>query len=335
MKAKLSKFAAATILYAAFALYLFWPHFKNLRPLQYIGPVNLCLAAAGAYILSRRWVVDFWPSFFAGVIYGFAPFTITLLRFHPAATLLAATIPWLFLPAAFGPSGKYRWLRIPLATLPFIAIIAFFPLAAKLRLFAIPTQTRLAVTDLASLIAPLVMAKRIPNIVSFYHIPLAALVIGFAVLIKARRAGSVTILAVAAILAFCSPLIGVSPIIWLTIPTLCCSIIIASGTQTLITAGPADRKWLLISAAVMAALAIVTLLLSTNYFQITFSLADSYAQLFLDSAKMYILGCIATAILFFTARAKLRLHWIRTTIISSAFAVDIFFSARFIIDKTL
>jgi len=50
---------------------------------------------------------------------------------------------------------------------------------------------------------------------------------------------------------------------------------------------------------------------------------------------MYILGAIATAIIFFIARAKLRITAVRWAILGVAAAVDIFLGARFIVDKIL
>ena len=50
---------------------------------------------------------------------------------------------------------------------------------------------------------------------------------------------------------------------------------------------------------------------------------------------MYIFGAIAVAIIFFMARAKLRIAALRWIILCSAMAVDIFLGARFIVDKIL
>jgi hypothetical protein len=98
-------------------------------------------------------------------------------------------------------------------------------------------------------------------------------------------------------------------------------------------AGWADRGWVLLSVIVMAALAIVTLLLATKYFQVFLGLGDKYARQFVDAAKVYILGAVALGIIFFMARAKLRLHWLRWIILCSAIAVDLLWGARFIVDK--
>ena len=87
------------------------------------------------------------------------------------------------------------------------------------------------------------------------------------------------------------------------------------------------------TAVIMVALSLVTLLLATRYFEIFAGLGASYGKLFAETAKMYILGAIAVAILFFMSRARLRICWLRWIVLCSAMGVDIFLSARFIVDK--
>jgi len=330
MSKTFSKSAAAAVVYIGFAVYLYQPHFDTFKKLQYLILVNVCLAALGCFVLSRRWVPGLLGSLFAGTIYGFGPFALGLAGYHPTAGFLAATMPWLFLPAAFGPKGRWQWLRVPLAVLPFLAILFFFSASSHYRLFAVPTQTRLHLADFAGLAAPLVAVQQELTLVGFYHVPEAALVMGFAMLFAARRLSVLIIFCLGVILASCQPLLGVSPIIWLSISILCCSIITGAGLQGLCSAGLADRKWILLSMAFMAAFAIVTLLQATKYLQ---GFGDNYANLFLADAKMYIAGTVALLAVFFIARAKLRLAWLRWALLGSAAAVDIFFSARFIVDK--
>lgn len=331
----MSKFAAAAVIYAGFAIYLYLPHFKGFNRLQYILAVNACLASLGCYVLSQRWVSSFVGSFFAGAVYGFGPFALGLAGYHPMAGLLAASMPWLFLPAAFGPKDKWRWLRILLSALPFLVILLFFQVSAHYRLFAIPIQTKLRLADLTGLLAPLVMVTRGTALVGFYHIPIAALVIGFSMLWAARRFGPMIIFCIGTMLSFCDSFLNVSPITWLAIPALCCSVLIGEGLQGLVLAGSADRKWLLMTAVIMMMLSVITLLLATECFSMFAGFGSGYARLLVDTAKMYILGAVAAGTIFFVVRAKLRVHWLRLVILSSAMAVDIFLGARFIIDKIL
>jgi hypothetical protein len=115
---------------------------------------------------------------------------------------------------------------------------------------------------------------------------------------------------------------------------LCCSVIIGAGAQGLVSAGFGDRKWILAAAVIMAALSVATLLLlAVEYFQAFAGFGAEYAELFADTARIYILGAIAVVIFYFLARARLRMHWLRWAVLGSAMAVDIFFGARFIVDK--
>ena len=328
------RFAAAALLYAGFAAYLYRPYFKGFGALwlQDLFVVNICLASLGCFVLSRRWVSSFCGSLFAGAIYGFGPFLLYLAKFH-AAGLLAAAVPWLFCPAAFGPKGKWRALSWSLAALPLLAIPLFFEVSTYSGFFPLSINTRPRVADLAGIVAPLVVAKRSIILVGFYHIPIASLTMGFTMLLKARRFGIVIIFAIGTALAFYDSFFNVSPIVWLAVPVLCCSIIIGAGMQGLACAGWADRGWILLPAAVMAALAIVTLLLATKYFQVFLGLGAKYARLLVEAAKIYILGAVAVTIIFFLARAKLRLRWLRWIILCSATGLDLFWGARFIVDR--
>ena len=118
---------------------------------------------------------------------------------------------------------------------------------------------------------------------------------------------------------------------------LCCSVLVGGGMQGLACAGFADRGWILAAAAIMCTLAIVTLLLATKYFQILpfLGMGAGYAKLFTEAGKMYALGAIVAAIIFFMIRARLRMRQLRQVVLYAAMAVDIFLGARFIIDKIL
>jgi hypothetical protein len=334
---KHTKFALAGAAYFIFATRLYWPYFTGFGALQLqdLFIVSTCLASLGGYVLSRRWVAGFVESFFAGALYGFGPFSLGLVKFHPTAGLLAAAVPWLFCPAAFGPKARWRWLRVPLALLPFLIIFLFFEAAAHFRLYPIPIRLRLHPVDWIGVMTPLVAARRQMTLIGFYHIPVAALTVGVVMLLKGRRLSIMIILAIGIILAFCGPLLDVSPIIWLAFSMLCGSIIIGAGMQGLVCAGYADRKWILFSAIVMAVLAILSLLLATKYFQVIFGLASGYARLFTESGKMHVLGAVTMAILFFVARGKFRLHPLRQLLLYSTTALDIFFHSAFVIDRIL
>ena len=378
---KHTRFALAGAIYFVFATRLYWPYYKGLGALQLqvLFIINTCLASLGCYVLSRRWVIGFVESFFAGTLYGFGPFSLGIAKFHPTAGLLVAAIPWLFCPAVFGPSpremmafpisrgkGKFKPLRVPLSLLPFLAIVLFFQLAGRFGLYPIPINLKLHGAEMTGLLAPLVAAKRNMTSVGFYHIPLASLIMGLSMFLvpleglgkggilhrgkilrglAVRRLGIVIIFVVSTILSFCDSLLQVSPIIWLAISMLCCSILIGVGMQGFISAGFADRKWILFAAVVMGILAIVTLLFATKYFQVFAGLGSVYARLLTEEAKMYILGAITAGIIFFYTRAKFRMQRsfklkvlslkLEMALLCGTMGLDIFLGARFIIDTIL
>ncbi|MHC4411661.1 MAG: hypothetical protein ACYSW6_01570 [Planctomycetota bacterium] len=177
------------------------------------------------------------------------------------------------------------------------------------------------------------MAERGITLVGFYHLPIAALVMGFAMLLSARRFGVMIVFGLGVILTSFSPFLGVSPIIWLAIPSLCCSILIGEGVAALILAGFADRKWLLLTAMIMAAFSILSLLKLIYCEDIAADPGAKYVMLFTEAAKMYMLGTVIVAMLFLVARAKIYAGWLRLVVLSSGIVIDIVWGARFIVDK--
>ncbi|MBN2272516.1 MAG: hypothetical protein JXN61_18025 [Sedimentisphaerales bacterium] len=332
------KFVAAGLVFAGFAASLFWWRLEGLKRWELLLPVNSCTAALGCYVLSRRWVSSFLGSLFAGAIYGFGPFMLGLGKFHPTAGFLAASIPWLLCPAAFG--GKTKWRRNAglLVIFPFAAIVLFFEASAHYGLFPVSIRIRLGADDLVSLFAPLVAAEHdIVNttMVGFYHIPTAALVMGCAMLLAARRLHIIALLLVGVGLGCCRSFFEVSPVMWLSIPAVCCSVMIGAGIEGLTLAGPADRKWLLTAAIIQGGGAIAALFLATKYFQVFLGLGDTYARLFVQTAEMYVLGAVAVLILFFTTGAKLGIRPIRWAILCLSMGIDIYLAAGFIIARVL
>ncbi len=337
-KTGFGRLTLAAAAYAGFAVYLFSGRFEYFERWQWLLPVNAAFGAAGCYVLSRRWVSSFVGSFFAGAVYGFGPFMLALAKYHETAGFLAACVPWLFCPAAFGARTRWRpkvWL---LAVLPFAAIVLYFQLTTRLGLFAVSTQTSLRWRDMASLFAPLVIAERDimgTTMLGVYHVAAGPLVMGGAMMLAARRLQVIAVVAAGTALACCGPVLAASPVMWLTIPVLCCSVLVGEGVQGLSLAGTKDRGWVMAVAICQAALAIAALFLATKYFQFFLSLADKYARLFVLTGEMYLLGAVAVMTIFFLARANLRLRTVRQVILSVSIALDIFLGAGFIIDRVL
>jgi hypothetical protein len=353
-KSAIPRALLAAALYVAFAVYLCRPHWAGLTGWRWLLPVNSCLAAVGVYVLSRRWVAGFTGSLLAGVVYGFGPFLLGLGKFHASAGLLAACVPWLFVPAAVvraarprfqgkKPSTRGKWLGLPLLLVPFLVIVLFFYLSAGRRLFAAPLQVDTRWSDLAGFIAPLALIDRSTALLGLYHVPVAALVLGLAMMGKARRYGILLVLPAGLLLAFSKLLLGpervawlgVSPMLWLSIPMTWCAVLSGIGMQGLIEAGPADRKWVLAAAITLGVLAIVALLLAARCFQVMLGLGDGYGRLFVQAAELYLLGAVAVAVIFFLAQHNFRLHWLRWAVLCAALGVDIFLGARYIADAIL
>jgi hypothetical protein len=56
-------------------------------------------------------------------------------------------------------------------------------------------------------------------------------------------------------------------------------------------------------------------------------------MLFTEAAKMYLLGTVIIAMLFFAARAKMHAGWLRLFVLGGGMVIDIVWGARFIVDK--
>lgn len=265
----------------------------------------------------------------------FGPFTLALAGYHPIGGLLSAAVPWLFCPAEFAYfKDKWRWISRLLLALPVLVILLFFEVSAHYRLFAIPIQAKLHLADLLGLFAPLVTVGRSITLVGFYQVPIAALIMGIVILLSKttgkklsagtlvaeRRLGVIIIFCLGTILAFCGPIFSISPIVWLSFPILCCSVLIGKGIQAFAGYDLVNNKWLLAISVIMVVLSVSAWFLRSFGSEMT--------------AVMYIFGATAIATIFFMARAKLHLAVLRLAILGSAMAVDIFFSARFIVDKT-
>jgi len=335
----------ATVIYGAFAYYLYEPYFSRFTRWQWFLPFGLWIAAMGGFFLSRRWVAGLFGSILAGAVYGFGPFVLSLTRYHPTVALLAASMPWLFMPAAFVDRKRHSAVAAALSLLPFLVVLLFFRLGATetLRLFAAPIQMQPKPIDLVGFLVPKVMVNRTAVLASLYHIPIAPLVIGLAIMVKSRRYGVTVIATLGLALAFGNfylpaahtAWLTVSPILWLSIPLLVLAVLTGVGYQGLIEAGPSDRKWVLAAAIVQGCLAIVALLLAAKYFQVRFGLADGYARLFVDAAKMYLIAAMTLGVLFVITRQKLRLQWFRQAALIAVLALDIFLAARYLVDKIL
>lgn len=320
----------------SFSIYIYLPYFRHFEQEDYLILINIIVSSMGCYILSGRWITSFWARLFSAVLYGFGPYMLGMTRFHPSTGFLTALIPWLFCPAALWARRKSRWLQLPLSALPFLAIPLFFKLAATYGLYPATIQYKLVWQDLSGLIAPLATAKAGLRLFGFYHTPLAGLLMGLFLTLAARRIGLIVIFIFGALFALCEPIFAlVSPLSWLSIPTLYGSILIGIGIQALASAGPADKKWLLLIVGIMGALAVVMLVLAKKSSAVFAGLGQEYAKIFLFTFYMYVSATMVTAIIYVMTRAKLRVGWLRLLIICSVLAVDVFYSSQLLVSKVL
>ncbi len=335
MENKPAKIVIGAVIYLLFAAYLCRPclHGSDSIKPQALFVISTSLGAVGCFLLSRRWVLSFWASLFAGALYGFGPFMLSLSKYHPAAVLSAAAVPWLFCPAVFITRKGYRWAAIPLTFAGFALIAGFFQLCEFYKLFPVPIRIELRLRDLMGIVAPLVNAGEGAIDIGIYRVTLAPLLMGLMLMIKARRWFIIAVIAAGIVLASIGPVLDVSPIAWLSIPIAGSSVIVAIGIQAIMYAGYDDRKWLIAALMLMGGLCIATLLCSVEFFQAFAGLANRQGNLLLQTARIYLLGALAIAVIFFIARARLRATIFRWALLYAAIAVDVVLGGRFIMNK--
>ena len=327
MAKSVTKFIFAVIIYCGLALYLYWHRLDSLTLKHCLLIAGSIAASAGAFVLSRRWLYSFAASVIAGAMFGFCPFAFGFGCYHPAASFAFALVPWLFCPAAFLPKAKLLGPKLTaltctvLSLLPVLITILFFELAKDYSLVPIPLKTRLNFASLAAIITPLVQLPQ-NFLLNFFHIPAAALFMGFVMFFKVRRIG-ITIIFIAAIFLICyRPVFQVPPVFWASIIVLYCALLIGLGMEGLILSGTGDSRWVLTAAIFSALLASIALLLS-------FSCDKTY----LLAAKMHALAALAVFIIYFITRASVSVHPLRLLILASAITIDLLVTSAIIINR--
>ena len=329
----LVRFGLAIAIYIGLAVYLYQPYFKNFDALKILLLVNSCAAAAGAYLLSRRWVSDFLGSFLAACVYGFGPFLLSFGLFHPTAGLIIAIMPWLFLPAAFWARGDKKWLAWPLTILPFFAVPVFFKVNEEFGLFPMPIQMKLVGRDMVGLVSPLAFLNQSPVYLGFYHVTMAALVMGLLILFNRKQFGLMIVFILPCVLCFIEPIYSISPVIWMVFTILFGSMLIGLGTQGLISANLGDKVWILICEIALAFFAIASLAVAVKCASAFLNLGNKYVNPLTQAATMYVIAMVVIGAIYFFVRAKLRVRWVRWLMFGGAAAIDIFLGTRTIVDK--
>ncbi len=332
-KIQLLSFIVAVAAYLAFAFYLYHIYFRGLGQirLQDFFLFNTSFAASGTFLLCKRWVRP-WPGcLIGGAIYGFGPYMFSLTSHHPVMAFVASMIPWLLLPAALA-SKKHRGLAWLVAILPFAALIGFFQLTAHLRVFNPSLQTGLIADDFWAIVAPLPKFAHSLQAVGFYHIALAAMLMGLFMLLASKRYGIILLLVSGAVFSSARPLLNVSPIIWYSITAVCCSVLAAAGIEGMAYTGGSDKKYVLIIMAIMLVLAGLSMAFAARFGDIIAGLGGRYEQLFITGTIAYLLAAVTCGLVFLLAKANWRLKWLRWAMLIGVIGLDIFYGAVFIVD---
>jgi hypothetical protein len=320
---------AALAAYLALSVYLYRPYFEHFTGMRYAVIFNSACAATGCFVLSRRWISAFAASLFAGAVYGFSPFALGFSAYHSSAGLPLAIMPWLFCPAVYWATQKNRtgWTAMAsavLSLLPFIVIVLFFVLCSQScfgPLFALPKYLKLELDDIVGLAIPLALRPH-EFTFGFYHVPLVVGLMGLCMYVAIHRIKVMIIVAVGLALAFAGPILQTPPVVWALIPALYFSVLIGLGMQGLVLAGEADSKWILLCLIVAAVLAGVAILPPFRFPE-TFKL----------STIMYLIACVLTGSIFFTAKSGYRWHPVRWFFLCVGLGFDILVSACYIVDR--
>lgn len=324
----------ACVIYIAVCLYLYHPYLSDPERDRCIIMANSVIGAVGCFALSRRWIGTFIGSLFAGALYGFCPLAFGLASYHPLAGVPLAFLPWLFCPAAFWrkyaikhnrrvPPNRFGGMAITttLCLIPFLAVIIYFLLCSKPPISVLPVPLeKLRMANFAGLIAPLAI-KPHDFVLSVYHVPLPACLMGLCMAIASKRTGIMVIAGCAIVLAFSKPIFNqVPPVVWAMIPMLVVSILVGLGMEAFAWAGAADRQWVLFCAAATAVIAAGCLYLTATK-----------GLLYRPAAVMHTLAVVMVCIVYFLERARLRLHAVRWTLLAAAMGLDILLCSRYIV----
>ena len=323
----------AAVFYSLWAVLLFLPHAKSLSSsFRLLYAVNPAVAAAGVFFLSRRWVAGWMPAATAGWVYGFGPFGLSFIGFHPLTGFTFAAVPWLLLPAVYWhrryrPTPMRFLVRAVFCLLPFAFIIVFFWTFSQHwagRLFLLPQKTMLSGYDFLGLFFPLSMTGR-PVVLSVTHFGLPALLMGVFVYVSAQRVAVLILPAVGLVLAFLNPVFGVSPVIWAALPMVFLAVLSGVGIQSLMWAGKNDSKWVLCCVLTAGVTGGISWLLSMS----------NQSMVYYNSALLYLISTLVFGVVFLLSRASLRWPTVRWLLLAGAALTDCYISGRWLIEKLL
>lgn len=323
----------ALVFYSMLSIYLFYPYTDRFRAVHFLYMFNPIAAALGVSLLSQRWLYRRTSSLTAGAVYGFGPFGLGFTGFHPLAGLSWMMLPWLLLPAVYWRQGKAPDLlrfggRAVFSLLPFAWFVLLFWIAAQPwagPFGLLPLTASLTLGDLRGLIFPLHEAGQ-HIVFGLYHTSLVMALMGLFIYAKLQRIGPLIPVAVGTVLAFCGPVLQVSPVVWAAFPVLFLSILSGLGFEAMTAAGKADAKWI-------AACAVLATVLSAFFGGLSIRIILACPEVFKLTAMLY--GLTALALWLLLGLIRLQLHWplARWLLLTSTAGIDLFFAARYFAAK--
>ncbi len=327
---QITAIAAAAACYTLWSIFLLDVHRSPLTTAKILFSAAPVLAGLGVFLLSRRWLSGWGCSLLSGLIYGFGPFGISFLGFHPVTGFTFAAIPWLLLPSIYwrqghAPTAGRLVVRAGLCLLPFGFIIGFFWVFSQHWIgpvFLLPGKMAMSFYDFAGLILPL-SSSASHVIFSIYHAPLLAATMGVLVYLSAQRVLLLAVPAAGLVMAFLEPICGVSPVIWAALPMVFLSILAGLGVQSLLFAGKSDAKWVLFCGVLGLGLTILCAALYLPY----------RAQVYAAPLLMYATATAGTGLILMMAHKAVRLLPIRWLILAGVIALDCWVCGRWLTDR--
>lgn len=324
------RFIAATGSYGVLAFLVFRFNGFSLLGYKIIYALWPVLAACGVYVLSRRWLSSWLASLCAGAAYGFGPYGLSFLKLHPAAGMIVAATPWLFLPAVWwhhnaAPTVS-RWLgRALFCLLPLVFEIIFvwftsLPFMGNIRLSE--STSAMQPNELLGLLHPFAFIDK-PLIFGLYPVTACLCLFGGIVYLVSQRISLLILPLLGLLMAFFDPIYRVSPYFWLTFPMLFLAILSGLGTQAVVVAGKPDNRWVLLT------------------FLLAIGLASSFAVAFLKTksptslltACFYGLGVVLFGFEWFCIMHNWRMRAIRQSVLIVILSTQFYLAATWLADK--
>jgi hypothetical protein len=236
-KLYVSQFTRAVCMYFFITLYLYAPYLRDFSKIELLYFINSASAATGCFLISRKYTKSLAASILAGTIYAFNPFTLAFTAYHPIASIAPAIIPWLLIPATFLPTPKRIspfsiTIRTALYAIPLAVVILFFYLPTLPSIgpfFPMPAVNANLQNFTAILFPQTANAHDFP--ISFYHIPLFAIILAILTSPPRRNIVIMILAAICVTLSFYKPILNTPPIVWILLPVIVCTLLSAKGAE--------------------------------------------------------------------------------------------------------